>query len=384
VLKTTITHSVNLDSLEAVEEVLDRAREELGDLRPQAGVLYAGIDHDFVPILEKINEAYPGIELIGATTDGEVSSVHGFADDSIVLTLFCSDEIEFKGGVVDNATVESVTLLTEAVEDAAKSMESKPVLCITTPTGWPGLITGEDVIAGIQKALGDSFPVFGGMAGDQYRFKGTYQFCNDTVYTGAVPFRLVAGPVLFSFGVESGWMPVGEKSVVTKSDYNVVYKIGEQSAMSFFKHYLGEGEWYPVSEYPLAVFDDEGFCLRSSLANDVDTGSITYTGPIPEGTFVQITHATRDKIVEAAKTSVDAAITDYPGTNPMLALCFSCTCRKQVLGTRIGEEYEILKKSNPDLAVAGFYTYGEIGPAAKDKSVKLHNDTMYTLLLGID
>ena len=385
-LKTVITHSIELDSTDAVKEVLHEARTELGNLQSQAGVLFAGINHEFEIILEEINKAFPGIELIGCTTDGEISSLHGFREDSIVLILLSSDVIEFKAGVADKVTKDSVVRLTEAIVAAKTKMMSEPMMCITTPTGWPGLITGEDIIIGVQEALGESFPIFGGFAGDQYRFEGTYQFYKEKAFTDAVPFLMIAGPLLYSVGVESGWLPIGEKSVVTQSDHNVVYRIGEQSAMEFFKHYLGEGDWYPISEYPLAVFDadNEGYCLRSSLASDEEKGSITYTGPIREGTSVQITHTTRDKIVEAAKNSVDAAITGYRGTNPMFAFCFSCTCRKQLLGTRIGEEYEILKESNPDLAVAGFYTYGEIGPPSEGEVVKLHNDTMYTLLLGLD
>lgn len=385
-LKTVITHSIELESADAVEEVLQQARIELGNLRPQAGLLFAGIDHDFELILEKVNKTFAGIELVGCTTDGEMSSIHGFRDDSIVLTLFSSDVIEFKAGVADKVTKDSVPLLTKAVEAAKTDMISEPMMCIITPTGWPGLITGEDIIIGVQETLGESFPIFGGFAGDLFRFEGTYQFCNKMAYTDAVPFLLISGPLLFSVGAESGWMPIGERAVVTQSDYNVVHRIGEQSAMDFFKHYLGKGDSYPLSEYPLAVFDkdDETFCLRSSLVSDAEKGCITYTGPIREGTSVQITHTTRDEIVEAAKKSVDVAIMGYPGSHPMLALCFSCTCRKQLLGTRIGEEYQILKEANPDLAIAGFYSYGEIGPHSRDRSAKLHNDTMYTLLLGLD
>jgi hypothetical protein len=302
------------------------------------------------------------------------------------LILFCSDEIEFKAGVADNVTKDTVELITEAVKAAHDEMASEPTMCITTPTGYPGFITGEDFIRGVQEAFDDSFPIFGGVAGDLFRFEKTYQFCNNAVYTDGVPFLLIAGPLLYSVGVESGWVPIGEKDTITQSDYNVVYKIGTQSAMAFFRHYLGEGNWYPVSEYPLAVYDENqrSYCLRSSIGSDEEKGSITYTGPIPEGTTIQITQTTRDEIVKAAERSVDAAVKGYTGSNPVVALCFSCTCRKQLLGTRVNEEYKILKQSNPGLPIAGFYTYGEIGPQDRDTPTKLHNDTMYTLLLGID
>ncbi len=385
-LKTTIAHSLELDSQDAAEEVLEQSRVKLGELNPQAGMLFAGIDHNFELILKKINEVYPGIELIGCTTDGEISSVHGFSDDSIVLTLFCSERLSFKASVADKVTKDSVTDLIKAVEIAKSRLDQEPKMCLITPTGWPGVITGEDIIEGVQKALGEPIPIFGGFAGDQYRFEETYQFCNSNVFTDAVPFLLIAGPLLYSFGVESGWMPIGVKAKVTQSDHNVVSKIGDKSAVDFVGNYLGEIAFPPITEFPLAIFEDDGenFCLRSSLATDAEKGSITYTGPIPEGTTVQLTHSTRDKIIEAAKASVNSAVTEYPGSKPSIALCFSCTCRKQVLGTRVEEEYLLLKGSYPDLPIAGFYSYGEIGLLNRDKPAKLHNDTFYTLVLGLE
>ena len=385
-LKTTIAHSLELDSEDAVDEVIEQSGVKLGELSPQAGMLFAGIDHDFELIVEKISRMYHGIELIGCTTDGEVSSVHGFSDDSVVLILFSSEDISFKAGVADKVTKDSVADLIKAVETAKSHLDQEPRLCIVTPTGWPGVITGEDIIAALQEALGEAIPIFGGFAGDQYRFEGTYQFWNNEVFTDAVPFLLMAGPLSYSFGVESGWMPIGRKAKVTQSDHNIVHRIGDQSAMDFVRHYLGEIVFPPISEFPLAIFEDDGesFCLRSSLGTDAEKGSITYTGPIPEGTTVQLTHSTRDNIIEAAKASVNSAIAAYHGSRPSAALCFSCTCRKQILGTRVGEEHLLLKSSFPDLPIAGFYCYGEIGLLERDRPSKLHNDTFYTLLIGAE
>ena len=64
-LKTAIAHSKELDSADAAEEVLEQCRETLGELQAHAGMLFAGIDHDCALILNKINEAYPGLEIIG-------------------------------------------------------------------------------------------------------------------------------------------------------------------------------------------------------------------------------------------------------------------------------------------------------------------------------
>ncbi|MAG13642.1 MAG: hypothetical protein CMN78_03495 [Spirochaetales bacterium] len=384
-LQTAIAHSTELDSQVAVEEVLKQTRETLGELRPQAGMLFAGIDHDFDQILGRINETYPGIELIGCTTDGEMSSAHGFADDSIVLTLFHSEELAFKAGVAEGISQDPYTSLKKAIETARSSLGQEPKLCIVTPRGM--MARANRVVDGLQQGLGETFPIFGGNAGDQYRFQKTYQFHGKKVFTDAVPFLLFAGPLLFSFGIEGGWMPDGEKVRVTHADHNAVYKIGNQSAVDFYRHYLGEGD-LDFDGFPLAVFEDvgESFYLAAVThhAADAEKGSMTFGANIPEGAMVQISHTTRDKVIEAAEKSINSALTEYPGSKPSVAICFSCCGRKEILGTRVEEECQVLKGNFPDLPMTGFYSYGEIGPLNRGKHSRRHNYTFLTLLIGLE
>lgn len=387
-LRIAIAHSIELDSQDAIKEVLEQCHKQLGDLHAQAGILFAGIDHNFELILNKINEIYPEIELIGCTTDGELSSVHGFTEDSIALTLFVTEQLKFKAGVADKISVDPLTNIKKAAEKTKLDLGQEPKLCITTPSSLT--VDGEDVIDGFRMGLGKNFPIFGGSAGEQWRFLGTtYQFYNNNVFTDAAPFLLLSGPLVFSMGVESGWMPIGKKAKVNKAENNIVYKIGDLSALDFYKYYLGdsvgEGELIP-GEYPLAVYEhnEESFYLRALIALDLQKGSITFAATVPEGATVQITHATRDKIINAATKSVNSAISEYPGSKPSVAICFTCASRKQVLGTRVKEEYMVLKDNFPDLPIVGFYTYGEIGPLKKDRPSRFHNETFCNLLIGIE
>ena len=76
--KVAVAHSLELESADAVTEALDQCREQLGNLKPQAGIMFAGIDHNHALVLKKIRATYPEMELIGCTADGELSSVHGY------------------------------------------------------------------------------------------------------------------------------------------------------------------------------------------------------------------------------------------------------------------------------------------------------------------
>ncbi len=90
-------HSEDIDTLSAFAEVREQCEVVLKGKAPQAGLLFAGIDFEHQELLEAINEAWPGIELIG--WDGELSSCLGFREDSISLLLFASHTIDFASGL---------------------------------------------------------------------------------------------------------------------------------------------------------------------------------------------------------------------------------------------------------------------------------------------
>jgi len=381
-LNVAIGHSDDVDSADAIDAVLEQCQDTLNGLSAQAGLLFASIDQDFQLILDKINETYPGIELIGCTTDGEFTSVLGFAEDSIALILFHSDECEWKAGVGHDISNDPVETLEEAVKTVMSEPHKDPKLCIVTPESLT--VSGDSILEGLQKQLGENFPILGGTAGDQLRVKQTYQFYKDQVLSNAAPFLLFFGPLLLSFGVESGWKAVGKKGKVTQVKNNILYQIDEKPATEYYQHYLKIELSEIVPEYPLAVYvgETENFYLRNPVFFNQEDGSISFMGDVPLNATVQITHVERDGIINATETSVAQAQTNYPGSKPAIAICFSCAGRKLVLGTRTHEEFQLLKKKYSNLKVAGFYAYGEISPLLHNSPSLFHNETFISLLIG--
>ncbi|MEM9770377.1 MAG: FIST N-terminal domain-containing protein, partial [Cyanobacteria bacterium P01_D01_bin.73] len=116
-LKIAVGHSNDPDTGEAIIEVLQHCQQQLADGdQPQAGILLAAIDFEFEELLEAIAQQYPDIELIGGTTDGEISSVLGFEQDSVSLMLFCSDTITIRSGIGQQLSED----VDEAVQSAVK------------------------------------------------------------------------------------------------------------------------------------------------------------------------------------------------------------------------------------------------------------------------
>ena len=393
-MRACVVHSQDVDSVDAVAELIAGAKVALGASLPRVAMLFAGIDHDFAIVLEQINAQWPGIALIGCTTDGEMSSHILFAEDSLALVLLSGDDFHAVSGVARSVSTDVAGSIRGSANDAIQRLAGRggaPRLCITMPDGLT--VSGSAALDALRAALGDAVPIFGGTAGDQWRFKGTRQFHGTEVLQDSVPFLLFDEGVVFSFGVDTGWRPIGREGRVTEVDGHVVRAIDGRPATEFYREFLGNADITQLTEYPLAVTadDDRGgansYYLRAPGRTDEAAGCIHFLGDVPDGARVHITTTNRDQILDATRTSFQHALDDFPnasggGGKPALALCISCAGRKQILGSRTQEEARIVNELLAGVPAVGFYGYGEIARLAKDGISHYHNETFTTLLLG--
>lgn len=380
-LKVSVGHSEDVDSKDAIAEIIEQCNKQLTGNKPQAGILFCAVDYDYKLILKEISEAYGEIELIGCTTDGEISSELGFVEDSVTLTLFCSDTIEIKAGVGRKASGDFCQTAKEAIDQARAKLTGPPAFCITTPESIT--INAVEMLKCLQQHLGSSIPIFGELAGDQWNFKKTYQFYKKEVLSDAIPVLLFSGNIAFSWGFAAGWTPIGKKKKVTRAEKNNVFKLDNEPILDFYNHYLGEYSQIS-SEYPLAVFpnDQESFYLRSPASADEKTKSISFFGDVPEDSIVQLAETTSDNIVNAAREAINKAKAGYKGGKISLALIFSCAARKALLGINTEKELLITREMLPGCTCSGLYGYGELAPLAENEPSRFHNSTFVIVLIG--
>lgn len=260
--KVIVAHSNDIDSEDAISDVLSQCMVQLEGEKPQASILLAAIDFDHALILSRIQDAFPGMPLIGGTTDGEVSSVMGFQEDSLTLMMFCSDTVEIRAGLGRGLSKDAVAAAQQSISSLALDDLTEAKLCITIPDGLENGL--EPALRHLQTLLPTGIPIVGGRAGDQFQFKETYQFFQGEVLQNGFPILVFCGDLNVSHGVASGWQPLSRKAVVTKSDGPNVYEIDGKPATDFYQNYLGD---LPISgEYPLAIFegDSDRFYLRAS------------------------------------------------------------------------------------------------------------------------
>jgi hypothetical protein len=382
--KAHIGHSEDPDSRSAIAEVLKQCRQSLAADIPQAGILFAALDFDHALILEQIQKAFPGIELVGCTTNGEMSSVLGFREDSLILMVFCSDQIIIRAGLGRKLSQNINAAVQEAIATATAELLEPPQLCLTFPEGIG--TDGFSIIQALQHNLGMKVPIFGGTSADNLAIQQSYQFFQGEITSDAIPLLLFFGNIHYSHGTASGWKPIGKKSKVTEVDGCIVYKIDGKSALEFYQQHLGKaGCIHEYISYPLAIFTDNSsdFYLRTPGTHDEQLGSVTFLSNIPANATIQMTEISREGVLDATNKSLERAINNYPGHSPAAALLISCAARRMLLGTRAKEEYEIFRAHlSRDIPCCGFYSFGEISPLQISKKSQFHNQTFITLLLG--
>lgn len=386
-MRAVVAHSDLVDSIEAIEAVLAQAQADLGADTPRGAVLFMTSEYDHAPILARIAGRWPGLPLIGASTDGELSSRLGYRGDSVCLTLLAGEGFEVRTGHGLGPSSDLASAIGQAVEGLG---DARPALCVVLCPGTSG--NPSAVIRALHDALGErACPVVGGLAGDHEVAPSTRQFFGGESHHDSLAVLFLCGDdLMVSWGVASGWFPIGKKHRVTRSEGNKVFEIDGKAALDIYHSFWGERVTGNLGEFPLAMDlgpGAEDFILRAGMACDEGEGSVTFAGEVPQGSAVSLTEVVPDGLLSGTESSIRRAVERYPGRAPALAFLFSCAARKWVLGSRASEEIGQLMRSLEELRLAhldlaGFYAFGEICPLELGGPPLLHNETCVTVLVG--
>ena len=386
--RMAVGHSDDIDLDTALQTVFRECDAALEGAAPRAGIIFGSWDMDHQALVDAVLEHYPGIEVAGATTAGEMSSVIGFSEDSVAVALFATDSVEITAGIGGDLFADPAGATGLAVAMARAKATQPPRLCLVMPT--IGGAEAGTIFEGLRAALGPGVPIIGGGASpeDPAAPLGTTlsrQFTNGEISHDSIAILLFSGDLDFSFGVETGWRGVGPLGVVTRTSPEGVLEIDGRPAIEFYSRYIGTGQ--PPIANPLAVFEGGGsdrFYLRTPINWDPETGRVGFFGVVPDGATVQITVAGTEQIFEGARASMQDALAAFPaGKTPEAALVYSCATRRFLLGTRVGREFEVVRDLlGTSIPIAGMYCLGEIAPMSAPDRTQFHNATLVSVLLG--
>lgn len=330
-------------------------------------------------------ELFPSAVRVGCSTAGEISGASAWSDTLVVTA------VSFRGARVVAASTPLAGALDSrpAGRRLAEAIES-PGLAGALVLGQGVDINGSALIAGMTDRLGSGFPLFGGLAGDDGAFRRTWVLEGSTVSDRAlvaVGFR--GDGLVLSRGSVGGWKSFGPVRRATRAEGNVLFELDSLPALGVWKRYLGTyAKDLPASGllFPFALLNEDrsdAGLIRTPLAVDEEAGSITLAGDVPEGTWLRLMHASHDALVDGAEAAARIAARgaeDGGRDEQSLALLVSCVGRKLVMGDAVDEEVEAVSAVlGPGCVLAGFYSYGEIGPYGTTGECRLHNQTMTIL-----
>lgn len=381
-ITAAISCSDDIDIAIALSEVIADCRRQLGNRTPQAGILFTScMDADFEEILATILREFQGLQLIGCTSDGEITPANGFIEDSLSLLLLASDTAHFATAIATQLSDNPLQSLTTAYAEARHLLPAEPSCAFLFPDGTT--IIGIDLGDAVRRAFGGAFPVFGGAAGDHYLFAKCYQFHNNKVYRDAAPMLFIAGPLRVASAFRTGPIPIGNHFPLGRHHDNIVYEIAGKKALDFYQEHFGEYR-SEFSEFPLAVYEgtDNEFFLRDPYQVNGEDGSLTFIGTLPENCTVRLTLVSRDDVLEAAHQATQSVLAEFGSDRPELVLIFPCTWIRHILGSRTNETFTPLKQPGQTLPFFGFYCYGEIAPSRIGQPSRFHNDTYVIVALS--
>ena len=327
--------------------------------------------------VQELMRLYPRSHVTGCSTAGEIFGVR-INDDSVVAAVAKFERVSLKSASAPVSAAGSYAAGRQ-LGDALNAPQLRAVFVLSDGLN----VNGSELVRGINAVLPESVVVTGGLAGDGDRFKRTWVLQGGAMRPNVVTATGLYGDALrVGHGSKGGWDVFGIERTVTRSAANVLYELDGRPALQLYKEYLGDrasglpatGLLFPLS---LRAPDDEAKRLvRTILAVDESSQSLTFAGDVPQGYLAQLMSANFDRLVEGAGAGAAACALATPRAAAVLAIAISCVGRRLVLGDYCEEETAATVQALPALAQQiGFYSYGELSPYASGHC-DLHNQTM--------
>jgi hypothetical protein len=325
----------------------------------------------------------PNVIVIGASSIGVIAGPELF-DDALVARLIrfeTTELVQVSGTVhnIDHSFQEGARLCAQLVQK--QGLKGIFVLA-------DGLtINGTELLKGMMSVAPD-VAISGGMAGDGTAFARTSVLSDEE----PAPKRVVAigfygDAIRFSRGCFSGTTGFGPMRRVTKSIGNEVFEVDGQPILELYKKYLGDqaaslpgsAAFFPLS---LQRSAEGGMPLvRSVLAVNQETNSITVAGDMPVGSYTQLMRTSHAQLLDGAQKAISQALASSPKSPDSFVLTVSCFGRRVLLGERTGDEIDVFTDALAEgTGHLGFFSYGEIS-AFPGQACDFHNMTLATTAL---
>lgn len=333
-------------------------------------ILYLPYDADHGAYLRAAEEGLGG-PVVGATTGGAAFTERGVTRHQPVAAVIGGAGLAFEVGVatgLDGSPAAAVAEGVRPVVAAARGYTSRNHALLTLADAFA--CDGEALLSALSDAVPPHWRVFGGTAGDDWRFKGSKVFAR-----GEVLDRAAVMVGLFTDGAPSlatrhGWCAAegSRELTVTAIEGNRLLSLDGEPAAKVYRAELERLGLLRPGEDPVPVMAKHELGARTVFGNELkirsplgvgEDGSVQLASTLPAGTVVRVVTADADGLIAAATELSRRALEPLAGAAVRGALVFDCAARLQLLGDRYAEQVAAFQGGRhfPMVGMAG---YGEI------------------------
>ncbi|GAC1351023.1 MAG: FIST C-terminal domain-containing protein [Polyangiales bacterium] len=385
--------SQHRDPRQAGKEAVTRALAEAGIDRPDFVFLFGTIGYDQKALVTAARAAASGAPLVGCTGEGVISKGTACEENfGVVAMVIKSDEMRFQSvnvptGLKENAADVGRQLANQVKTKLGKD-EAKALFLFTD-----GIAFNFDKFSvGLWETLKPErfIPLLGGLAGENFTFDKTYQYCDDEVFTGGLACAVLTGDARLAWAVNHGCKAIGTEHTITKASGNVIQEIDGKPAVEAVIPYMlddEQGNWTRAVvnlsvgvKAPAHLKEHEEYLCRTILdmmQSKSKTGAMALLTEFQEGTKIHILRRDADRLAAGVQHVVKMLKAQLGDHKPKLCFQFDCSGRGKFL---LPEEKKLENMSalqdavGPTAPWMGFYCYGEIGPLGQNNCV--HNLTV--------
>lgn len=335
-------------------------------------------------VIADIRNQFPYEHIVFGSTSGEIICCN-VNDNSISVTAI---EFEKSSFIVKSDTILKYDKKAKPLGEALFNEMPKENLKHLFVVSEGSFVNGSSLINGLESNKDSSVSLTGGMCGDDARFEKTLASYKENPKEGEVVLIGFYGETLdISFASFGGWIPFGPERKITNSKANILFEIDDMPALDLYKKYLGDKAselpqaslFYPLNVTPEGKSEP---VVRTILSINNEDNSMILAGDVPVNSRVQLMMASIDGIADGAQHAAEIAMENRKNP-PQIALIVSCVGRKLVMNQRVEEELEQVREViGENIAITGFYSYGEMAPFNGHSSCELHNQTMTLTLIS--
>lgn len=337
-------------------------------------IVYLPIDVDHIEYLTAAADGLGG-PVVGATTGGAAFTERGFTRTEPVAAVVGGRDFGFSISVAHDLSRDPATQVRQAARrlvTAAHNVQARSQVMLALADAFA--CDGEVLCAALQHAVPPHWRIFGGTAGDDWRFKGTHVFAGREVLSDAAVLIGLFSDARASLVAHHGWCPAegARELTITEIDGATLVRLDGQPAAEVYRdELLRLGLMQPNDDLIRAMathelgartmFGDQ-LKIRAPLALR-DDGAVQLASSLPLGTLVTIASASPDRLIESARTLADRVLEPLGNAAVRGAFVFDCAARLQLLGPRYGEQVAAFLGGRhfPMVGLAG---YGEIAKFA--------------------